>query len=612
MATECSQEEVLQFLTDRGGRVKNLELIDYFKCVFPTDPEKKAVIRESFKGFVDNIAFVKIENGVKFVCLRKKYRGVKCVEKDTRDRIKAGETVSEQEDKTALHEKEQPISRSETEMAPSCEQVSSCEITANGAAQQEILPVSGYGTREVLPELSDIVLQSKSSKGIQPFVENNALDMGNTCKSKNNIGRSSHSEGDIGRSSVRPPEIPRIALIEASPLPAQADGAMFTFPRPSGVETVEPADTLGLLGSREKQFSDCESISSGVTPERKDPNVCRADVVTRRRPARESQRSLVSSQPSDDWACDLQSDSLSASGSDSNTPKGSRKTFIELMMNNSPQLRRSLALRNSAHLSARHSDSDTASLVSSVTDDEGASVALDPLEHAWMVSSADGEWEGLFQLLTCEPYLILKKDFVTGFTALHWAAKQGKPELLALIVNFAKQQAVPLNINARSSAGYTPLHMAAMHGHLEVVKLLVGAYDADVEVRDYSGKRACQYLREGVALEVRDIIGAASDDDPESAGHGFGVRWRLSKVLYPNRVPQKPRNHQEGSAAEGAGPARDKLLRRKSSLSKKNLRLQNVRLGTQIVHSKSFRDGQELDVSPGSWLKSRPKSSLFG
>ncbi|ELW72391.1 Ankyrin repeat domain-containing protein 57 [Tupaia chinensis] len=120
------------------------------------------------------------------------------------------------------------------------------------------------------------------------------------------------------------------------------------------------------------------------------------------------------------------------------------------------------------------------------------SVTLDPLEHAWMLLALDGKWDSLEGLLTCSPACWAKRDF-NASPCLHWAAKHSRQELLAMLVNFANKHQLPVNINARSSAGYTGLHLAAMQGHVEVVKLLVGAYDTDVDIRDYSGgKKASQ------------------------------------------------------------------------------------------------------------------------
>lgn len=585
MATVCTQEAVLQFLTERGGKVKNQELVDYFKSVFTRDPEKKAAIRESFKEYVDNIAFVKIENGVKFVCLKKKYRcSVKCQEKDsgqeTRKGIHAGATSVSEKGKDFLTEKS-PSSKSDisessvnTAMnAVSCGRVCVIENAVNEAPQQEKLPGSGYGTDDAdkkHPKIPEIVVESQTREGVVYtgsvgiLVAKSAVDMGNTNRKGDK--KASPDEVDI---RTRPPDIglPHISVIEASPLPAPKDGTMFTLPGPSSEEnTFGQVDTINI-----------NSTSYSET----DPN---PDCVS---------------------LCE------------SNTSKGSRNNFIELMMNSSPQVRRSMALRNSVYLSARYkdyarSDSDSVSQASSTTEDDGTSVTLDPLEHEWMMCSSDGEWGSLYQLLACEPNLILKKDFVSGFTCLHWAAKQGKPELLALIVNFAKKHSVPININTRSSAGYTPLHLAAMHNHVEVMKLLIGAYDADVEVRDYNGKKACQYLTSSVAEDIRDIIGVRGDSDSDTKDHVDGVRWRLSKVLQSNLMPLKLLNHNENDCGNESSQAKPKLLRRKSSLSKIRPRLQKIRFGTQIIHSTSFQEGEQSERSPRGSLKSRPKSTLFG
>ena len=50
------------------------------------------------------------------------------------------------------------------------------------------------------------------------------------------------------------------------------------------------------------------------------------------------------------------------------------------------------------------------------------------------------------------------------------------------------------NTCVRTHGGYTPLHIAAQHNHQEVFDLLVGAYKADANVRDYAGKKPRQYM----------------------------------------------------------------------------------------------------------------------
>nr|XP_029523199.1 ankyrin repeat domain-containing protein SOWAHC-like [Oncorhynchus nerka] len=577
MATECTQEAVVQFLTERGGRVKNQIFIDYFKAVFPEDPDQKAIVRGKFKGYVDNVAFVKLENGVKCVCLKKKYRvSLKCtVEKDSECNGNGTGTLLEQEDSGAA------ISKSYKNLIEDCApqlhlsvssagHVHSWEITANEEAQ-DISLGSGYGTdnatRARPPDISGILLEGKiveRAASTRSVVQNTSLsdNMGNALGIGGNAEKKL-TKGDIhcNRTTLQPHDIPQIAVIEASPLPTSADGSMFPLPiRPF------PANAQDSLLSRHPSTEDGADESQYY---------------------------------------DFQQ---SISGSDSYTPKSSRNNFIELMMNSSLQVRCSMVLRNS----------DSASVVSSTTDEDGASVTLDPLEHEWMMCASDGQWESLHRLLSSEPNLVMKKDFVTGFTCLHWAAKQGKQELLALLVNFAKQHTVPININAQSSAGYTPLHLAAMHNQVEVVKLLVGAYDADVEARDYNGKRACQYLTNSVAVDIRDIIGAGvgGDSDSENTDYGDGGRWRLSKVLQSNLTPLKLHNHSEEDTGDGVDQARQKPLLRKSSFSKMRPKLQKIRFrSSQIVHSTSFPahcETEELNGSRKSSFKSRPMSNLFG
>ena len=62
-----------------------------------------------------------------------------------------------------------------------------------------------------------------------------------------------------------------------------------------------------------------------------------------------------------------------------------------------------------------------------------------------------------------DPKLAKHKDFVSGFTALHWACKHGNMDLVKLL---AGNYGVPVNI--KSHGGYTPLHMACQHGHQDV------------------------------------------------------------------------------------------------------------------------------------------------
>ncbi|XP_054644341.1 ankyrin repeat domain-containing protein SOWAHC [Dunckerocampus dactyliophorus] len=306
---------------------------------------------------------------------------------------------------------------------------------------------------------------------------------------------------------------------------------------------------------------------------------------------------------------------------DVNTPKGSRRNFIELMMNSSPQVRRSLINRGPRLRDSMRSDGDSSSLLSSATDEDCALVTLDPLEHEWMLCASDGLWESLQPLLFVEAGLVAKRDFVTGFTCLHWAAKQGKAELLSQLLTFAKDNAVPVNINVRSSAGYTPLHLAAMHGHTQVVRVLLADWEADPEARDYSGRRAIQYLPAPLAADLQEqgvVTSPEAESDNENASSSSRVRgWRFPKVLQGNLNPLRLLNPPAAGASEeavGNGRTKGGMLR-KSSLSRLNARLHRGRHRAQIIHSTSFRDTGEMgrgDELPSSPVRTRPLSNLFG
>ncbi|MEQ2216396.1 hypothetical protein XENOCAPTIV_015650 [Xenoophorus captivus] len=308
-----------------------------------------------------------------------------------------------------------------------------------------------------------------------------------------------------------------------------------------------------------------------------------------RRVSKGSQRAMLISCLSEDSALE----GMESVG-EIQTPKGSRRNFIELMISSSPQVRRSLINRGSRIRDSVRSDGDSSSVLSSATDDDSSSVTLDPLEHEWMLCASDGLWESLQPLLAVEPSLVAKRDFVTGFTCLHWAAKQGKAELLCQLLAFAKENTIPMNVNARSSAGYTPLHLAAMHGHTQYLPPLLAA---DLE-------------KEGVVTSP----GAESDTENGNGGSSRTRGWRFPKVLQGNlkslRLLTSPPETPEESAEKTKGG-----LQRKTSLSRLNARLHRGRHRAQIIHSASFRDtgevgrGEELPRSP---LRTRPLSNLFG
>ncbi|XP_030649725.1 ankyrin repeat domain-containing protein SOWAHA [Chanos chanos] len=171
------------------------------------------------------------------------------------------------------------------------------------------------------------------------------------------------------------------------------------------------------------------------------------------------------------------------------SPKCKRRP-VESGMSGSPQLRRHCKNTKPAE-EPRFTDT----------------VPLEPAEHEWMVKSAAGHWSQVYGLLLQDAQLSEKRDFISGFTALHWAAKCGNSDMIYKIIDVSRENGKDVDVNAKTFCGYTPLHIAALHDQEYVMILLVRDFGADSTIRDNSGKRAYHYLHKAVSAEVRELLG---------------------------------------------------------------------------------------------------------
>uniref|UniRef100_A0A8C8RN76 Sosondowah ankyrin repeat domain family member B n=1 Tax=Pelusios castaneus TaxID=367368 RepID=A0A8C8RN76_9SAUR len=135
-------------------------------------------------------------------------------------------------------------------------------------------------------------------------------------------------------------------------------------------------------------------------------------------------------------------------------------------------------------------------------------VPLDPREHNWVVMVAAGSWMQVRALFLEDPQLALRRDFISGYTALHWMAKHGASQVLQDFISGTEKAGLHLDVNVKSSCGYTPLHLAAIHGHQTIMMLLVQKLKSKVHLRDSSGKRPWQYLNSSTSGEVWLLLGA--------------------------------------------------------------------------------------------------------
>ncbi|KAM9326505.1 ankyrin repeat domain-containing protein SOWAHD [Gastrophryne carolinensis] len=176
---------------------------------------------------------------------------------------------------------------------------------------------------------------------------------------------------------------------------------------------------------------------------------------------------------------------------------------------------------------------------------ENAAV-LDPVEHAWMLMVAEANFHELQEYLEEDPSLLYKRDFVTGYSVIHWAAKHGHHEDLIQLMDFSRTTGFLIDINARASGGLTALHIAALQGHGMVIKVLVGAYSADVHMRDYNGRKAWQYLQPGADSKLLVLLGAPEE---EEAG-ATAARNNNNNSLVAESQNIAPRSYEDSSTTK--------------------------------------------------------------
>lgn len=195
----------------------------------------------------------------------------------------------------------------------------------------------------------------------------------------------------------------------------------------------------------------------------------------------------------------------------------------------------------------------------------GPTAHLEPLEKEWLVSAAKGNRAQIMCLLEQDPNLATKKDFMQGYSAIHWAAKHGRADIVKLLASTG------IDVNVRTNGGYTPLHLAAMHGRDAVIKMLVSEYEADINCRDFSGKKPKQVARvENLTIEAQALLEDQfrnySDTSSESSGYGS-----LSKYGSLNSNPGVVMSSHHSNSEKGSGKnevSDDKSRSRSSSIGK--------------------------------------------
>lgn len=442
---DLTQESILSFLLEHGGKVKNLELLNNFRShINCSDPAKKQHNRDLFKKLVNSVAVVKQIDEVKFVVVKKRYQ----------DFVK--EAAHDASQKTQMDESFSSQSTSFSCTSP--DRVESARTTGSDIENNNV----GYSPNFNPNYNSDVKHTS----------------LGGTQK-KRALSR-----------SVSSADTTTVKVLNISGDQASKSGAVFAvIAVKSPARDGAPAAQDGPHPRVHQQQTSHTPIKSGAKVSTRpgptsNPNfaACKKDV------SRENQRQADDTHP---------------------------RALPE-------------EVRPPTNKTTRQADDAKYS----------ESVPLEPLAHEWLVKCASGMWGHIDALLLRDTRLAQRKDFMSGFTALHWAAKDGSSEMIRKLVDIPRKRGVRVNINSKAHGGYTPLHIAAIHGHSEVMALLVQRYRASVNERDNDGKKASHYLGKGAPPEVRALLGGLKQreklEDTEEYREQVKGFNTISKLFQPH------------------------------------------------------------------------------
>lgn len=436
-----TQETILSFLLEHGGKVKNSELLNNFKSqINCSDPAEKQHNRDLFKKLVNSVAVVRQIDEVKFVVVKKRYQDF--VKDDASQKTQMDDSFSSQNTSfsyTSPHRPESKMLHADIENNNTC-----CPSHTNG---------------NYYSDAKHMAVGSMQREG----------PLSTTVKVLNISGDQASRAGKSGAVfaviAVKSP--PRVSAAPATQDGLHSQKLLHKTPEKPPTPSV-PNLNYSFPAGKKDALSDSQCWKSRQTDDMQLPSFPQG------RPQNKTTRQ----------------------GDD-----------------------------------AKYSES----------------VPLEPLAHEWLVKCAAGLWGHIYALLLQDTRLAQKKDFMSGFTALHWAAKDGNSEMIHKLMDISRKRGTYININSKTHGGYTPLHIAAIHGHTEVMLLLVRGYGANINERDNDGKKAYHYLGKGVSDEVRALLGGLKHnkyrekteyEEYREQSKGFNT---ISKLFQPHMgKKQKP------------------------------------------------------------------------
>lgn len=98
--------------------------------------------------------------------------------------------------------------------------------------------------------------------------------------------------------------------------------------------------------------------------------------------------------------------------------------------------------------------------------------------------------------------LVIKSHKYTPMPLFHFAAKEGKLEIVKFFINLAAKE----NVNPKDCNGTTPLHEASSHGHFEIVKILLENIKGEKNPANDKGDTPLHMAPGGGNVEIVQIL----------------------------------------------------------------------------------------------------------
>ncbi|XP_043228197.1 ankyrin repeat domain-containing protein SOWAHA-like [Amphibalanus amphitrite] len=508
--TEFTADSVRDYILSKGGKVTNHELVKHFKP-FLTDPVMKDTARTQFKEYVNMLASIKLEDGEKYLVLKKKYRQGLLAEVLS----DVGSEYSYVSQSTTGSTPDPPdLGLPPPRAPPPYRPPPPAPVPAPFPGPAPYQPPGAYS-----PTYRAVPAPGGPPPGLpgpyggpppgpyvgppSPAASRNSMTMERSPALDEYYhvpeSRPLADPQPVGLPPAPPPELwARSAPRRPAEQPPTRRQAPLPTPPPPPAESAEwrptpPVDRPTPPMERPTPPMERAAPPTDLPVERRPPPAAEpspdrpspmdGEPAPPVPPRRRSMGKENQTPPPADAASSAEAEAARESAAEEERQK---KISVKEQTQKFNRIASESQILQPKQLNKRRDRGDK----TPVDDEDTSSTAtFEGINKDWLLVSSSCKYMEIVRMLKDNPKLAKHKDFITGYTALHWAAKNGNLDVIKLIAGTHG-----VDVDSASHGGYTPLHVAMQYGHEDVFDLLVHTYGADPNVRDHSGKKPRQYM----------------------------------------------------------------------------------------------------------------------